>query len=260
VDEAPERQVGRVGAGGEEQPQERVDLFVAEAFALDLGADERRDQVVPRLAAARREQRRQVGGELRRGRERALRIPRVADQRQRPALEVRFVVGGDSEHAGDDGQGKLSVELRHEVGRAPVREAVDQAVAERPEQLLHRVRHELASKGGRNQRALHAVLLALHAHEVAAHHREGVGLLGRPRREDLLLAERLDDIRVTRDHERDPAVEAHRSDGPILPQLGHEFVEVRDLAAGQGEQGEVDLRVNGANRRHRPLLSATALQ
>ena len=52
------RAVGRLGAGGEQQPEEGEDLLVGEALAVELGLREHADQVVARVARAARRARR----------------------------------------------------------------------------------------------------------------------------------------------------------------------------------------------------------
>ena len=112
------RPVRRFGAGGKQQPQERADLVVVEAHALELGLREHRDHVVGRVHAPFGDDRAEVVVQLLRRLRGALELEARADDRDRAAVEHREVFAGEAEQSRDDDDRERERHLAHEIGGA----------------------------------------------------------------------------------------------------------------------------------------------
>ena len=120
------RAVGRLGAGGEQQPQERADLVVGEPGALELGLREHRDHVVGGVRARRSAMIPQKYSysacDARHG---AVDVEAGADDLDGVAVEHRQVFAWKPEQASDHDDRERERQLAHEVGVAAVDERVD---------------------------------------------------------------------------------------------------------------------------------------
>src|SRR6516162_5714621 len=168
--QVPGRAVGRLDPRGQQQPQEREDLFVTEPLAVELGLGQVADQVVAGLAAPVVEYPREILLYLLRRRDRRLPSGEDAEYRDGPALEPLVVRAGQPQHAGDHlgrvGEG----ELPDELGVPPAVETVDEIAGDRVDELGFPARDGLGPEGGGHQGAVAPVLRVVHAeHDVPAH-------------------------------------------------------------------------------------------
>ena len=123
-------------------------------LAVDLGRDQVADDVLGRPGPALGHHAGEVLAQrLGRG-QAAVDVGHQADELDRPALELREVLLGQAEQAGDDPHRELEGELAHQVGLAVGREAVDQLVDDRPDELGLPARQRLLAEGVGDQVAV----------------------------------------------------------------------------------------------------------
>ena len=113
--------VGGLGPGRQEEPQEGVDRLVVQLLAVDLGGHQVADDVVAGVAASVGHDAGEVVAQAGRGGQTPPDVGGHADQLDRPPLELREVLVGQAQDAGDDPHRELEGELGHEVGVAPLR-------------------------------------------------------------------------------------------------------------------------------------------
>ena len=101
------------------------------------------------------------------------------DELDGPALELREVLLGEPEQPGDDPHGELECQLADEIGVAVGREAVDQLVDDRPDELGLPARQCLLAERVGDQVAVRAVLGVVHAEDHVAHHHADAGVVAR---------------------------------------------------------------------------------
>ena len=119
--EVARRPVGGLGAGREQQPQERDDLLVGEALPVELGLGEDADHVVAGVLAAVGDHAGEEVVQPLRRLEAALDVEADADELDRLAVELRQLVGGQAEHARDDVDRERPEELADQVGASLAR-------------------------------------------------------------------------------------------------------------------------------------------
>ena len=99
----------------------------------------------------------------------AIDVRHQADELDRPALELREVLLGQAEQAGDDPHRELERELAHQVGLAVGREAVDLLVDDRADELGLPAGQRLLAEGVGHQVAVAPVLGVVHAEDHVPH-------------------------------------------------------------------------------------------
>ncbi len=268
---------GRVVAGDRQQHEERGDLGVRQALAVDLGLDERGHQVVAGLTfAVDRELRRELGQGPQ----------RFAQDLHRRQLAEHLRVGGGDEHVrrGDDalavGFGDADhVRDRHQ--RQPLCDQLDEVAAACGRRLLDDragvdadpgldPRDLAGREGGRDEPAKLGVTGRVHREERL----RGLEHLRRRVRE-LDAVARAEGLRVARDA-ADVLVQHHRPVGlaPLVGQVedvlrglvegerllaaqeGEVLVALLGRAPPEVERTEVDVgRVRGLRRGHAPTLA-----
>ena len=144
ADEVP----GGLVARHREQQHEHVELDVGQLLAVELGGDERGDDVVHRALTARVGQRLRVHVELHRRFERLFRRALVvlgvgvADEAVRPLEDLVAVLVGHAEQLGDDDERELRREVRDEVDDVVVAElALHDLLGRLTDVGLHRLDH-----------------------------------------------------------------------------------------------------------------------
>ncbi len=135
VEQISRRPVGGLQARGQQQPQKRVDRFVAELFAVDLGRHQIADDVLGRCGPALLDLFEEVVLERCRRLERALVLDGVADQLHRAFAEPRQVILRQTEQLRDDPGGELEGEVAHQIRFAGLDELVDEPVHDGPHDL-----------------------------------------------------------------------------------------------------------------------------
>lgn len=192
-----------VSSPAAQQAQERVDGFVAELFAVDLGGDQVADDVLGRLGPARFDLLEEVVLQRRRRFEGAFVFDGVADQFDRASVKHGQVVCRQTQQGGDDPGGKLEGELADQIGPAGVDELVDEGVADRPDDGGFPAGQGLGLERRGHQVAVVAVFFALHRQDGRPHEQADGGVVHR-RTEHPAVTKRL----VHR-------VEGHRREGPL---------------------------------------------
>ncbi len=182
------RAVRRLRAGGKEQPEEGEDLLVGEALPVELGGGEDAHEIVRGVDAPVGEHAGEVVAQLRRGSGAAFPVERHADELDRPAMELREVLAGEPEHAGDHVDRERQRELAHELCLAAVDECFDALVDDRSDGFFFPAFHRLAAERLLHEPAVGVVLGLVHLEDGVAHHRaHDVGVAGR--RERLAVAQ-----------------------------------------------------------------------
>ena len=117
------------------------------------------------------------------GRQPAVDVGHQADELDRPALELREVLLGEPEQAGDHPHRELEGQLADEVRLSVGHEAVDLLVDDRTDELGLPAGQCLLAEGMGHQVAVAAVLGVVHAQDhVAHHHADGGVVAGRGER------------------------------------------------------------------------------
>ena len=167
-----QRAVGRLDAGGQQQPQEREDLLVFELVAVDFGGGERADQILFRLGSASLKNRREVVTQRGGGAQSAFRVHQPAQQRDRPPLELRVVLLWQPEQTRDDLARIVEGELLDQIRPAVRGEVVDQAVGDAPNEFILPARQRLLRERLLHQRPQPAVHRFVHPqHHALTEHR-----------------------------------------------------------------------------------------
>ena len=152
---------------------------------------------------------------------------RGAGDLDRPPLELRVVVAGKPEDAGDHLDREVEGELLHEVGVAPGGELVDQLVDHGPHQALLPALEHLRAEGRRDQGPLHPVLGLVHLQDGPPHHRAHHALVDRGR-EGLVVPQHL--------HALVEAEDGHRLDGSEALLRAHPEVDRPHVHRALGQQ------------------------
>jgi hypothetical protein len=176
-------QVGRrVVARDDQREAEAEQIFFAELLSVELGVEQRTHQVVAARDAPLGEQLRELGVDVGRGLDRVLDAVFAAlDHRLGPVEERLAAVLGHADHLADHEARQVARELRHQIGLAARREAVDQPARDRADPRLHRVGAP-ARERARDQRAQAVVARRVHRLDLRQEADRDVGVLGRERR------------------------------------------------------------------------------
>jgi len=165
------RAVRRLGAGGKEEPEEGEDLLVGEVLPVELGNSEDAHEIVRRVDAPLCEHAGEVVAQLCRSSGAAFPVERHADQLDRPAMELREVRAGETEHAGDHVDRERERELAHELCVAALDECIDALVDDRSDRLFSQRSIALRLNACCNEPAVRVVLGLVHLEDGVAHHR-----------------------------------------------------------------------------------------
>jgi hypothetical protein len=157
--------------------QKPVDVLVVEALAVDLGRDDVGDEVVGWVGLPVLDDRGEVLAHRRRGRRGHRVVVGSFVHVERPVVEPLVVLGGDSQHAGDDLHGKAAGHFGDQVGPVTPGEAVDDAVNSGADERALPTFQGRRPEGVGNQVAVAAVFLTVHGQDDRAHDRpHGVGV------------------------------------------------------------------------------------
>ena len=168
-----EKPKGRLGSGRQQQQQETEDVILRESLAFDLCGQQLADQVFLWLLAALVDDRRKEGLQRARCGQAGLGTRgAVADQIERPLLELVVVADGHAKEACDDGERIVAGELAYQLGaRAVALDGADALVDQWLDQHLGVALDGLRAEGAGHQAAMHGVRAAVHLENCPAHHR-----------------------------------------------------------------------------------------
>src|SRR5688572_25881477 len=103
---------------------------------LELRSRDQRDEILAWLGASSVDDRQEEGGDLVLRLERELRVPRVAEKPLDPFDKLSLVLVRHAEETCDDQHRQAPRVFRHKVELTSAREAVDQAIGDRPQQTF----------------------------------------------------------------------------------------------------------------------------